>query len=369
MDKGHIQSDHISISDQKKEIKDPVGIASIDDAIHFLSKWLPPITPEDKILFMNAMSDTNTTFGTHCIRKYVECINPYLPTISTGRDGKPREPDCLASGIIFFYGSLIYIMHFPGWGNHIEDIIIYNILYILVDHYIDDMKIDDQIKQQAIAQMSILILDPLKAYNMDLIDPTFKMIASLYHKLITRCPSAKHSIMKLFYAEIEGLHIQKDNKFQRQQYYDIAGKKGGYSLQVLQDIVGNTDKNITIATYNLGVLTQLVDDMMDVNADINNGIHTIATHDLAVDGNLDKLWIDIVDNIANIDPCFVIFIIIYSGCAIYIPDRAKNNYTPTLLSKTNPMNIFEYDRGFDASRMLVEWVTNEIIANEILKHT
>jgi hypothetical protein len=228
------------------------------------------------------------------------------------------------------------------------------------------MRIQPGLKDQAIAQMTILIQDPLQFKTMDLIDPTLGVIAAVYYKLLTRCPTIKHSIRKLFAAEIEGLSIQKSATFDRDQYYKIAAQKGGYTIQVLQDIVGNTDPAVTVAAYNIGIITQLIDDSVDVMIDAQNGIHTIATHDLRHEGTLDRLWLDIMSRVAHIDPKFVPFIFVYTVFTIYIPDRMGSNYSPELKALTNPLNLFDYNYGCDGSGLLVEWITSELLAVEIL---
>jgi hypothetical protein len=343
-----------------------VRFETVEAAIEFAQKWLPPITQDDKILLMRVINGTHIAPGTILMRKYIELLKPYTQILGLGGGKKPREADCVASGIIFFYVCLLFIMHFPGWGRHVEDIMLYNILYILVDHYIDDMRIQPGLKDQAIAQMTILIQDPLQFKTMDLIDPTLGVIAAVYYKLLTRCPTIKHSIRKLFAAEIEGLSIQKSATFDRDQYYKIAAQKGGYTIQVLQDIVGNTDPAVTVAAYNIGIITQLIDDSVDVMIDAQNGIHTIATHDLRHEGTLDRLWLDIMSRVAHIDPKFVPFIFVYTVFTIYIPDRMGSNYSPELKALTNPLNLFDYNYGCDGSGLLVEWITSELLAVEIL---
>lgn len=330
-------------------------------------KWLPPIENSDKLTIMNILTGTDISFGTPLLRKYLELLKPYTEVLGlSGEHNRPREADCVASGIVFFYGCLVYIMHFPGWGKHIEDIFLYDMLYILVDHYIDDIRIDPTQKQQAINQMKILINEPGLHETMELIDPVLKVIAMTYQRLLERCPNVKESIIKLFSAEIEGLSIQKNNESTREKYYDIALRKGGYTMEVLQYIVGDDDKTISEASYHIGTIMQLVDDSADVISDKTNGIHTIATHDLENKGNIDELWMDIIERINKIDDRFTIFIILYTVFAIYLPDRIKEAYTDELRNKTNPLNMFDYNYGCDGSSMLVNTIMDELSSIDAL---
>jgi hypothetical protein len=253
-------------------------------------------------------------------------------------------------------------MHFPNWGDHIEDVFLYNLLYILVDHYIDDINMDNETKTTAIKQMYILVNDPLEYKSMNLVDPLLKTTAKVYYKLLTRCPKCKDSIIKLFTSEVNGLYIQKNSTCTRDIYYDIALKKGGYTMEVLQHIVGNEDEKIAKATYQIGEIMQLIDDSLDVISDKNNKINTIATRDLSINGNLDELWIDIINRVNNIDSNFTVFKLLYSFFSIYIPDRNKNNYSTQIYTFANKYNLFD----FDATSLLVDYIMNELFAIDLL---
>lgn len=346
------------------------GIASNDifTACEIMKKWVPPICLEDKHCIMETFTGTELGFGVPLLRVYIQMLQPYTDILGiSGENNKPREADCLASGVVFFYGCLIYIMHFPNWGSHIEDIFLYNILYILVDHYIDDIHVDSHMKTTAIKQMHILIANPSAHQTMELVDPILKVIAITYQKLLDRCPSVEKSIMALFKAEIDGLETQNSPNKSREEYYNIALRKGGYTMQVVQDIMGNTDPEITKASYHIGCIMQLIDDSVDVLADKNNNIHTIATHDLATRMVLDELWVDIVNRINTIDPRFTMYVIIYTTFTVYLPDRLKNCYSNELRSLTNPLNLYDYTYGCDGSGLLTNAIISELVAMDALE--
>lgn len=339
---------------------------NLKEACQVAKNWLPPITSEDKMAVINAITGEEATFGTPLLRKYIELLRPYTDILGVSGKGKePREADCLASGIVFFYGCLFYIMHFKGWGNHIEDIFLYNLLYILVDHYIDDIRIDIQLKSTAISQMFILIMDPLSYKTMPLIDPILKTIAIVYNRLITRCPQSKDSIITLFKSEIEGLNIQKTDSLERGKYYDIALRKGGHTMEVLQHIVGDNDPTIKEASFHLGTIMQLIDDLIDSQQDKKNDINTIATYDFENKGLLDELWIDIIKRIDSIDSRFTIFKILYTIFVVYIPDRLPDRFSQKLKDSTHPINLFDCN----GAGLLVDAIMSELTTMESLEHT
>lgn len=331
---------------------------NIETTIKIVRRWLPNIDHDDKVKLNNILTGTEITSGTLLLRKYISLLKPYSKILRI--DHNPREEDCIASGAVFFYGCLCYIMHFNNSGSHIEDILYYNILYILVDHYIDDIKVSSIVKHHAIDQMFMLLHDPMCYKKLNLSDPSFELIAITYHKLISRCPAAKRSIIKLFQSEIDGLSIQNKSNHTRNVYYDIALRKGGETMEVLRSIVDNDD--LSQATYHLGTIVQLLDDMLDVNSDMKNNINTIATYDLINKGNLDELWTDTIYRINDIDPKFIIFKILFMFFAVYIPYRNENAFTSELVSVVKPMNLFE----LDASKLLVESAVTELISMELL---
>lgn len=329
---------------------------SIKEACEICKKWLPPINEIDKLSIKEYLLGSECRTWRLFIKEYIKLIKPYEQILNLDN---PKEDDCIASGIGFFYGCLLFIMHFPNWGNHIYDIFLYNILYILVDHFIDDMKSNPENKDKVINQMFILISNP--SAKLDFADPSLKVIAETYSQLITRCPLTKISINKLFLSEIEGLKIQKSPDFSREDYYGIALKKGGYTLEVLVHIMGITDNEIIEEAYKIAQTMQLIDDIVDAESDINNGINTVATYDLTKNGNLDLLWLDVVNRINNLHPKFTIFKIVYSFFAVYLPDRCRKQFSPEVYNKTTKLNLFDYNYGCDASSLLVSACMEELI--------
>lgn len=333
--------------------------------IELLKKWLPPITTDDKLLIVDFLTGVETGFGTPMLRKYIELLRPYTKLLGiSGGVNRARESDCLASGIVFFYGCMCYIMHFPEWGTHIYDIFLYNLLYILVDHYIDDTTIDTVTKTTSIAAMWGVLINA--DYKMPLQDEVLDVITRTYRELLQRCPQVQKPLIDLFRAEIHGMHVQHNSSLSRQEYHDMACIKGGLTMVVLNAIVGNTEADIHDAAYHIGTIMQLIDDSVDVFSDKANSIHTIATHDLAVQGNLDTLWSDITVRIHNIDKRFNLFKFLYSVFNVYVPDRLHEAFSQELRTMTNEVNMFDFTYGCDGSALLTNAVMNEMLALEII---
>lgn len=328
------------------------------------AKWLPPVTERDKKLleiFIDSFSDKEEKFTTTMVKKYVENIYPYIEILGLSDGDSPRESDCAASGIVFYYTCLFYIMHFRNWGYHIEDILLYNILYILVDHYIDDINVGSEKKTAVIEQMRKLVDNPKCHEEMKLIDPSLKVIAIVYDRLLTRCPNIKKHILNLFESEIEGLIIQNNHSLDEKTYYGIAEKKGGHTVLVLQAIMNKSDDRTNNASFNLGKIIQLIDDSQDVDVDSKNNISTIATHQFKSFGNIDNLWIHIVENITALDPMFNIFKILLMFVMMYLPDKNPHLYSAKLRQATNKYNLFAKFTGKKSvDSLLVKTVSSHI---------
>lgn len=288
------------------------------------------------------------------IKQYVKSL---LPHVDMKKIDDQRYITNIGSGYIFYYGCILYVIHYDKWGDCIESIGLYNDLYMLVDHYIDDMLLNEKTKLKTLFKMKSLLDHPNKHHD----DHHLGKIASVYSKLLLAHPKSKPYIKKLFSVEVEGMHIQSSDKHDREVYYQIALKKGGYTVETLTTFVNDTKFKKT--AYDIGAISQLVDDCFDLQQDMDDHIHTIATHDYKIDGNLDRLWYDIINRIDNIDSRFLIFRIIYYNIAVYIVLHA-----PTLYSE----NVKQYTKNIIIKKDVVKETTlhiyNEFL-NQLIKST
>ncbi len=333
------------------------GTDNIDCNIDQLKKWLPPSPPFLKKLMSHILNDKEPSIGTFVLRKYIQFIKSYLPTICDTHDQNVAAKN-ISSGLGFFCGSMVYILHFENSFEHIEDICLYNILYILVDNYIDDAQLDRVERKKGIQLMYSLLEDPFQ--NLESHHSFFNIIAKVYRQMITRCPQVKNKMYKLFQTEIDGLKIQDNGDLTRDEYYNIAIKKGIYTIDVLRKITGSTCKKIKEASRNLGVITQLLDDSLDVFDDQRNGIHTIATYEKKNHATLDALWMDIAKRINDIPPNFNVFKLIYGAFAVYLPDRQSEIYSKNIRNMTTSHNLFDYKCGCDAENLLITTIIDEL---------
>jgi len=306
----------------------------LNEVEKILKQWLPPISEEEKVRLRNILLFSKKGLGEDLFDIYVRRLNPYLKTINVAN---PREPDCLASGFIFFYGCILYTMQYPDWMKYMDNCFYYNLLYILVDHFIDDNSLSESSKGNAMVQMIDMCTNP---YNdREYVDQSFVDITNVYIKIIENSPDSKQYILALLLTEIEGYKIQKDNTLSEEDYYNIAVRKGGITMLVLNSFVENSKENNDEA-YNIGALMQLLDDCMDCICDKRNSHNTIATYHLQKYGNLDKLFFLICDRISNLKGAM--FKILYCAFAVYIPETIPQYFSEELIEITKQYNILTH---------------------------
>lgn len=329
----------------------------MEEKINFVNSWLPQITEDEKTIMMMHIEDEGRNVGRNLLERYIDMMNPYI----NNEEILIGNIENITSGIIFFYISILYIMHYPNWKDHIEDVFLYNLLYVYVDNYLDDVNIEEEKKKKSMRDMLILIEN--EEYTKEEgVDPILCKISEIYQRFIKRCPKTREHMVNLLKLEIQSVKVQNNENLSRDEYYEIAKEKGGYTMELLYYIMNPDSENEKIkgTTYDLGVILQLLDDSLDVMIDKECKITTIATYDLDRDGKLDNLWIDIIDRISKIDKQFNLFTMIYLISAIYIPDKLSTCFSEELRSKTNKVNLFDYTRGFDAAKIITKAIIEEL---------
>jgi hypothetical protein len=234
-------------------------------------------------------------------------------------------------------------------NQYLEAIKDYNLLYILVDNYIDNMELQEARKESVIQQLFMISEGECITTSSKLLS----LISECYNRLITNYPQVKEPIAQLLNAEVEGLKIQKNGHLSREEYFHIACRKGKWTFLVLAALVEETDlQSITL----MGEVLQLLDDCLDYPDDLQSGIHTIATHDR----QLDRLWHEIADKIGKIDSKFNIFVMIYSFLLAYLPGSLPDNYSTELKLESGRRNILEGTRNGEIMGMLNGWILENL---------
>lgn len=333
-------------------------IPDYSEEMAILRSWVP-LVPHDNAtdkIHMGLLDQQHTKFGEQFIVEYLRLIWPYLDILGY-KDKTYREADAPASGVVFFYGCLMYIVHFHNWGDYLSDILSYNLMYQIVDHYLDDDTITPHQRASDLTAMMKMLDYPDADYSYCTTD--LQTLAKVYHQLIRRRPQCQSAVKSLFTIEVQSTKIQSSNARSRDEYYQLALTKGARTMQVLGAIMNISNPEQHAAVEGIGHIMQLIDDCMDVLADREKGINTTATYDLANNGNLDKLWRDIVVKIGQLPSSVNIFKIIYSIFAVYLPDRLRV-FSEELQQCTHPYNWCRFD-GSGLLTGAVERIMDELL--------
>lgn len=248
-----------------------------------------------------------------------------------------------SSGFIFFYGCLSFVWHYKNWGDYIEAICHYNTLYLLFDFYLDsptislkDKLILVELLRNTLEDEEPITLEDIKTIN----DPVITTLFETYYKLTKVYPDTIPYLRKIFQEQVAGFHeTNKSDTF----FYESSMKKGGYTLELLCSIVGETDIEIKKATFNLGCIVQFLDDIMDIQKDLNANITTIATryyHSNESINHFDDLFLDIATRIDSLPPFFNLYKVIGTNALWYVIKTVqKEKLSSPILYYANMYNI------------------------------
>lgn len=185
-----------------------------------------------------------------------------------------HERDMLFSGMVFFYGTILYNFNDENWSKNIPDILYYLLLYFLVDHYLDNEDKQEDLQYQ---KMKILkIREILTIDNIDLTqytyDKTLSYIAQLYDKLVKSKPLIREGIIKLYDAEISSVKIQKQNNLTFAEYTLLLYEKGSLTTGIMAAFINHNLDSIECSYFKqMGVLIQFFDDIIDYEVDQQRG--------------------------------------------------------------------------------------------------
>ncbi len=255
--------------------------------------------------------------------KYFSLFKWYKKTIETVLLSEDID---YVSGFCCFVGSILFALTCGNTLECMDELFKCSTLYILFDHYMDDSTIDESDRRRLIKNISKIFLNcPID----DLTDSREKDIVTSFNLILTKIPSAKASLSLILSNEITGYRLQSNHNLTREEYLLLAINKGGYVLNGIESILKISP---TTDAFDLGSCIQLDDDLRDVAADMRDNINTIATHDLRVDGNLDKLALYLGEKLHNLDEKFIVFKVVLIGMLVhtivsntYFTERLRNS--------------------------------------------
>lgn len=188
-----------------------------------------------------------------------------------------KEEDTIASCCVFYYGCVAFLIQSGiNVKPYLHDIRDYCLLYVLVDHEIDNGE-----------------------------HPNHPLVDVISQRLLSKYPQIQEDAFLLMQLEVSsgtGMGVLDELG-----YRNMALTKGGITMRILAKM-SHADEDIA---YLIGSIMQLLDDMMDVRCDMTRGINTIATCILASDGSLDRLLHETMDMVFRLPIKCIFFYLAY----------------------------------------------------------
>jgi hypothetical protein len=342
-----------------------------DRALRQAKVWLLPVSETERARIYQVIEASQTVDYGSYLNPFISRIRPYAKQL-VGEHCHSEE--LLSSGLFCFYGGILFVLAQSsesgvGTGGPfhlIHDLFQFTLLYLFVDHYLDDQKVNGAEKAKTFSLMKQLLEDPRSLIDTAGSESTtgthssLTTMVELFISLVEKHPRALPWLKTVFYVEAQGMIIQQNGSLSRDVYLTTAEAKGGATTQAMQSLLfhavqsnaAQEAKDLDLA-HQLGACIQLVDDMLDVKEDQVSNIHTIATHDLKVNGNMDQLLCYTIDKICNMDKRWTVFKPIFMLILTYL--ISKGGFSPELQGLFLPISCFDH-KHLNGLTVLNSWL-------------
>lgn len=327
---------------------------------HMIQQWTVPIRMKD-ISYINREFRRKNRIWEYFLSQYTSRLLPHISDLGIDT-GQEHSEELLMSGLFCFVGQCLQYYSQFGLNNNLHDspecvieyimdiAIDFVLLYLHVDHYLDDIKVDITNKIATIDQMLILIYDPDKISTLSL--SGMNNLVSSYKRLLNINPNAKSALIDLFKTEASSIMFQRNSNASREEYLKMAEIKGGKTCIAIQALFNADIKN---GAYELGACVQLLDDMLDVYNDQRQNIHTIATYDLKHNNSLDRLCLYTARKIYSLNSIYTIFKVLMYEILTYIVTR-HTCFSKRLKRRLLPYTHIHHFDETTLRTLITEWM-------------
>ena len=328
--------------------------------------WAFPIQAECIAIFNDWLRLEREGLKKHnwIIDMYAKMIEPHAEELGF-LDNREHSEEVLTSGLFCFLGQIIFyysqygLDSIPGQDPvknllyRVPTIFDFSLLYIHVDHYLDNINLDPMEKMTTLGKMFLLIHDP------DCMEPPSRMkgLVVAYRRLLQDSPGSKDVLIKLFMTEVLCIQKQSDPNLTRKEYMHITEIKGGRTATAIQSILGD---ELTPEGYQIGACVQLLDDLMDVYADLEAGVWTLATHDLKKYGILDNYLLYTARRISSLDGRFTMFKFLMMEILTYAISQ-HNCFSLAIKRHLHSSMHLRYDQGSKMMNIVNAWLQQYIL--------
>lgn len=337
------------------------GKCGLKETLSMLSEIIPSWAMRFPLSFLPKF---NSWFQKEGLRKNYWMIHYYVNRIHmVEKELSIFKHNVMTAGLFCFMGQLIlYYCQYGLWdqakarnpdihvhGHDVLDMAFdFASMYMYVDYFFDDVDMDEKKRKETLSIMLKLLDDP------ECMEPPERMkgLVNSYINILRVTPQSKIDLIKLFMTELEGVRYQKNPNLTRREYMDIAERKGGLTGIAIQSIFRSDKEN---GAYEIGVLLQLIDDMIDVHDDIEDGVHTIATHDLQKYGNMDRIFSYTAAKIYLIPATYTLFRFLLMEALCYALSL-KGCFSSTLIRRHKSSILLNGSNGNNIMKIMDQWI-------------
>lgn len=310
---------------------------------------------------------------------YVTRVGPYAGELGlvsdSGIETNPNSPhsgELLFSGFQNFYGLVLVsaCLECIPTEERLDLMFDYILLYLYVDHYLDDQRQPGAQKMATLKAMFELVRDP----NCRAPPARMQGLVSAYRRILEQAPEAHARLVSVFETEVVGTIFQGlpckiraqqnpgptarvQSGPSREEYLFMCELKGARTALGAHAILHADDPQWRLDLYRIGACVQLLDDMHDVDIDTQAGINTIATYEVQRCGNLDILMYYTLERIESVSTKFNLVKTLLAHLATYVVD-ASPYIGRRFRVQVEALTHIRRSQGVDIMAMFEEWLRN-----------
>lgn len=265
------------------------------ETLEILDKWITVNSHKDKIIY-------NYTAGAilHNINSDENCGEIYNMFRSEIYDLSGFPPEAIAAGIGMY--TIMCYLSYKVHGNILDKSSIFYIclLYIDLDYRVDH--IDNP--HSYIKNVKSFIEKDLEDYHehskLDVYNGEDKRFI-WYRNIVEKNPDLIRLVYDLFTSEVKSYYIQKQSFIISEDILrKITKEKSKNTAKLICGILDITDPEIIDQVIELGYISQILDDILDLDEDKRDNIKTMVTHQIKYCGNIDKLFNELISLIDGV---------------------------------------------------------------------
>lgn len=260
-------------------------------------------------------------FDLEIFHQYVQTLREFCPWLLN-----EKHKEAVTTGIITYLGTVLY-SRVKGVGSALKDrcLLHFVLIYINFDYLLDEGCVES--KKLLLHHTSKYFKGELQEEEINLPSEVEKCLrlCTISCDYISRGSACGKSLLEKCFTETMLAAKLQENCDSRDSLHHITTTKAKVCLEVITSILEIDEPYLNQISF----LAQVCDDLNDVVEDTLDGIHTLATHDISMVGDVDALITECVGIIKHMNVwylrfLFVYLLIIFGSCSPYVSETKRN---------------------------------------------